>query len=484
MGATTVEQVRPAGGPPRRRGPTRTLAWLLAVVVVLLVGSGFTAMPAGDLVEVLDSLAALVAGLTLAITGAVLISRLPSHRIGWLLLIGGLLFTYANTGAVLATALQTRGFAFASWVFWLAGLCWVPAIVCVAVLIPLLFPTGNLPSRRWRLVVVVALVSIALSTINSAITVYGPGGAPAGISNPVGVTGSLADAIGLVSGLSNLAGVVVLPLVAASLVVRYRRAAGIERAQLRWFAGVVAIIGPAFALGIALGQPTTEPAITIGGLAFLGVFVGFALLPVAIGIAVLRYHLYDIDVIVRRTAVYVPLTAILAGLYAASIALLQRLFVAATGGPSDGAVILSTLILASTFTPIRSWLQGIVDRRFGAAGDAQHLLEKFVSDIATAPWAFDPARTMRAFLAICVGAVGAAGGVAYVGAGEGERGAGRIGAFDVGLLTIPIEAAGRRVGRLELAGRPDRRPYTDRDVALLHRTAAELAASVEPASSA
>ena len=480
MGATHG-QAPLMSSPAGRGGSLRALAWLAAAVVVLLVGAAFTAVPTGDPLQVLGVVAALVAGLTLTLTGAVLVSRLPSHPIGWLLSIGGLLFTFANSGLALAATFFDRGIPLAIWMAWLAGLCWVPAVVCVAALTPLVFPTGHLPSRRWRIVVGVALASIVLSTIQNAFSAYSPGSVPTGLSNPLAVTGSVADVLGLLGGLSSLGGVVCLPLVAASLVSRYRQAAGIERAQLRWFAAVVAIIGPAFAIGIALGQPTTEPAMTVADFAFVITFVGFALLPVAIGIAILRYRLYDIDLIVRRTAVYVPLTAILAGLYAASIALLQRLFIAATGGPSDGAVILSTLILATTFTPIRSWLQGNVDRRFGDAGDGEHLLQKFVADTETAPWALDPTRTMRAFLTVCVRAVGAGGGTAYVGAGEGERGAGRVGtSSDVGVLTVPVETAGHRVGRIELAERPGKRAYSDRDVAMLGRTAAELAAVVEP----
>jgi len=461
---------------------TRAVAWLSSIFVLVLVGFGLTAIPNGDPISVLDVAAALVAAGCLTLTGAVLLTRLPANPIGWLLSVGGLLFALANSESWLPALLVNHGFMFGVWVFWIAALCWVPAVVCVAVLVPLLFPTGHLVSRRWGLVVFAGLASIVLSTLQDAFTPYPPNSAPTGLSNPVGVSGSLLDLLGIFGAISSLAGVVCLPLVAASLISRYRGAAGIERAQLRWFAAVIAIIGPAFAIGIVTSPSDSPFASTIGNLAFLATFVGLALLPVAIGIAVLRYRLYDIDIIVRRTAVYVPLTAILAGLYAASIALLQRVFIAATGGPSDGAVILSTLILATTFTPIRSWLQGMVDRRFGNAGDAEHLIRKFVDDNANASWALDPTRTMRAFLLVCVRALGAPGGLAYVAADDGERGAGSIGVpSDAGALIVPVEAQGRHLGRLELAPRRDRRPYSERDVALLQRAGAEVAAIlVEP----
>ncbi|MGH2406457.1 MAG: hypothetical protein ACRDF7_00070 [Candidatus Limnocylindrales bacterium] len=315
------------------------------------------------------------------------------------------------------------------------------------------------------------------STIQNALSPFG--GAPAGVSNPLALGGAIESDLAFLGAASSLSGIVCLPLIAASLVIRYRRAAGIERAQLRWFVAVAAIIGPAFAIGIVAGALTNDVAVTVANVAYLITFVGLALLPVAIGIAVLRYRLYDIDLIIRRTAVYVPLTAVLAGLYAASIALLQRLFIAATGGPSDGAVILSTLILATTFTPIRAALQGIVDRRFRDAQDAKRLLDAFVDQLSAAAWAPDPARTMRAFLAVSVHALGAAGGVAFAGSAVDERVAGRVrDSSGQPVLVVPVELAGQRIGRVELGARIDRRPYSDRDIEMVHSAGERVAAAI------
>jgi hypothetical protein len=447
---------------------------LIAVAVVLLAGYAVTTIPPGDPLVALISVAGIAAAASLGLSGAFLAARLPGNPIGWALAGGGLLYAYAYSGPGAGAALYEAGFGAGVWLIWLGGLAWVPAIVCMTVLVPLLFPTGRLPWRRWRIVIQVALVAIALNTIQVALSPF-PQGLPAGITNPLAVSGPAADAVGVLGAIASLSGIVCLPLVAASLVLRYRAAAGIERAQLRWFAAVAALIGPAFAIGIGLSGATTEPGATIANLAFLATFIGLALMPVAIGIAVLRYRLYDIDLIVRGTAVYVPLTAILAGLYAATVALFQRLFVAVTGTPSDSAVILSTLILATMFTPIRGWLQGIVDRRFGDTGDAEHVLEAFVRDNATASWALDPTRTMRAFLAVSVRAFGSMGGTAFVGSDGRARLAASIGT-NGSALNVPVEAAGQRVGWIELADRRGARAYSESELALLHRAASELAA--------
>src|SRR5206468_1779904 len=140
-----------------------------------------------------------------------------------------------------------------------------------------------------------------------------------------------------------------------------------------------------------------------------------------------------------RTAVYVPLTAILAGLYAASIAFLQQLFIAATGSPSDGAVILSTLVLVATFTPIKNALQAFVDRRFRDAQDAERRLGAFVDGVASAMWEPSNARVMRGFLGEVVRAVDASGGAAYVVTPAGEALAGQTATRGQGPpLVVPV----------------------------------------------
>src|SRR5205814_8583727 len=113
--------------------------------------------------------------------------------------------------------------------------------------------------------------------------------------------------------------------------------------------------------------------------------VGLLLVPVAVGIAVTRYRLYQIDHLISRTLVYVPLTAVLAGLYAATVTLLQRTFQSVTGNSSDAAIIISTLILASVFTPIRKWLEAIVERRFKPPGGKAQVDESEIDGLSEGP---------------------------------------------------------------------------------------------------
>jgi hypothetical protein len=120
----------------------------------------------------------------------------------------------------------------------------------------------------------------------------------------------------------------------------------------------------------------------------MGLFAAFGLflVPIAVGIAVTRYHLYEIDHLISRTLVYVPLTALLAGLYAATVTLLQKVFQSLTGNTSDAAIILSTLVLASVFTPLRKWLEGLVERRFKPASAGLAAETPTLSDAAAAEW--------------------------------------------------------------------------------------------------
>jgi hypothetical protein len=455
------------------------LVWTVWAVSLVFVLFGLSVIPSGDTVSTLGAEANILAALTLVSSGAVLITRLPRNPIGWLLWLGGFMFAVSNGSTGLPVALLDRGIPGAIWLIWLGGLLWVPAIVCVLVMIPLLFPTGRLPSQRWRAVALGGVFASVASAVQGAFSPFAPGTAPDGVMNPIAADAATQGLLSMLSVAASLSGIVCLPLVAASLVRRYRQSSGVERAQLKWFAAVVAIVGPALVVGIVTGGSTIGPLGTVTVVAWLITLLGLAMLPAAIGLAILRYRLYDIDIIIRRTAIYVPLTAILAGLYAASIALFQRLFVAATGHPSDGAVIMSTLILATTFTPIKSWLQTIVDLHFREAEDPERLFDGFVKGLASAQWAPDPARTIRAFLVLSVRAMGAVGGAGYVGSGVDERFVAetQTRSGQVALIQL-VQVGGRRIGRIEFDTRPAGVPYDDEDIEVLAAAAARVAAAI------
>jgi hypothetical protein len=240
-----------------------------------------------------------------------------------------------------------------------AGVPGVEAVMLVSMLVgfpgaalaftflPLLFPNGRLPSPRWRPVAWIAIADIALLILAIGFT---PTGLFSTRPNPIVLVPAGVPSDAVLAGASvftALSGT----LCAGALLWRYRRADAVTCQQLKWVAGAVAL----FAIGLVVSI-LVPPIDTFALL--------LPVIPLAVGIAVLRYRLYDIDVLIGRALVYVPLTAILAGLYAASVALFQRLFTAITGQTSDAAIVLTTLILAAVFTPARKALENAVERRF------------------------------------------------------------------------------------------------------------------------
>ena len=170
------------------------------------------------------------------------------------------------------------------------------------------------------------------------------------------------------------------------MVIRYRRSDGGERQQLKWFVYGMSVLVVTALIEIPAFAFLPHDA-ALGELTLAGLFIGGALLPVATAVAIMRYGLYEIDVLINRTFVFGALTAVLAGLYAAGIRFFQVLFVAVTGQESDGALVLTTLVLATTFTPIKSRLEGIAARHYRPATGAH------APDAAPQP--ADPAGPLR-----------------------------------------------------------------------------------------
>ena len=385
MRVPTQAATRTTPGQARLGRPQALSVWAVWVVSVALVvagattgllsGSVGTALSSGsvDLYSIITGLMGSVAAVTLATVGAVLASRLPRNPIGWLLLVSGAVLGFS----FVATTPGVTGLPGGIWLLWLGNLTWYPAVVFVGVLLPLLYPTGHLPSPRWRAVVVVAIVTMTLALINTAFSPFSPGSAPPGVSNPLAVSGSLASVLSLMSSAGILAAVVCFPLAAASLVVRYRRAAGVERAQLRWFAAVATLIGLSFAVALMTNSATSGLLAVVSNAAWLLLFVGLALLPVAIGIAILRYRLYEIDRLISRSIGWGVLTVILGAVFVGLVLGLQTLLAPFTGS-NELAVAGSTLLVFSLFQPVRRRVQGIVDRRFNRARyDAQAAVDAF-----------------------------------------------------------------------------------------------------------
>ena len=308
--------------------------------------------------------------------GALLASRRPQNRLGWLLLACGavgaiqlLSGEYAIYGVV-GRATPLPGAVLAGW---LTGWIWLLGVTLIVTYSLLLFPNGSFVSPRWRVVGWLAAVNVIVGMCGLAFG-SGPVEGARFIENPFPLLGELGGALFNVS----FFGLVLLVAASAgSLVVRYRRASGVERQQLKWLVLEAVLIAIATCV-ISFAQvfaPDFKPAQVL----FLGVL---CLMPVAIGLAVLRYRLYDIDVLINRTIVYAVTTTAIGTAFFAGIVVLQAALRPLTGG-SEIAVAASTLVCFALFQPIRRRTQATVDRRFYRARyDASRTLDLFISRLA------------------------------------------------------------------------------------------------------
>ena len=304
----------------------------------------------------------------LAVIGAVVASRQPHNPIGWIFgvisLSLGLLILSAHGYYALSLDVPEPS-RNALLVAWLASWIWIPAMIPTLTLFPLLFPTGRPLTSRWRPIVWMAIATMVVVFIGQA---FAPGRfAEYPVDNPFGVA-----SVGMVIGIAGSILMAVTSLTSlASLVLRFRRSNGDERQQIKWVA-VAAVLFIAIAVGS--GPIQTGISEDVG---FATLLVGILIIAAAVAVSMLRYRLYDIDVVINRALVYGALTAILAGTYLGSVLLLQLALNAVTEG-SGLAVAASTLATAALFRPLRSRTQAVVDRRFFRRKyDAAQTLERF-----------------------------------------------------------------------------------------------------------
>ncbi|MDQ3864156.1 MAG: hypothetical protein M3317_11790 [Actinomycetota bacterium] len=320
--------------------------------------------------------------LAFPLVGALIASRRPNNPIGWICLAVGIFWMLANLTSGYGTyglLAKPGSVPFPALVGSLGEWMWAPALGLLAIYLILLFPDGRLPSRRWRPLAWLSGAVIVLVSVGSALT-PGPMEDFPGIRNPFGLEAYpwIAEAT---QGITLLFPLCILAS-AISLVLRFIRSGGEEREQIKWLAFAALILGIGFSSFLIPGilvpeapgganplwENLLEDAVT---LSFVGV-------PVAVGIAILRYRLYEIDIIINRTLVYGSLTATLVTLYFGVIVVLQRMFVLLTGQQSTLAVVASTLLIAALFTPLRRAIQSFIDRRFYRRRyDARKTLEEF-----------------------------------------------------------------------------------------------------------
>jgi hypothetical protein len=291
------------------------------------------------------------------ILGGLIASRRPENVYGWVWLGFGFGFALAFVAepyAAYALVVEPGSLPIPRTAATVLGLGWVVSVV-VLPFVFLLFPDGRLPSRRWRFV---AWAVAGVGVLTLLLAPMRPEDAGSPFANPFGVGGPAGHAIVFITdaGVYVISAAIVLS--ALSLILRYRRAGVVQRRQIKWFA-LAAIL---FCVPIVLDSLRLDPLPDVWLL--LDEVVPFALLYTAIAVAILRYRLLDIDLIINRALVYGPLTVLLAAVYAGGVVGLQYVFRALTGQESQLAVVASTLAIAALFVPLRRRVQALVDRRF------------------------------------------------------------------------------------------------------------------------
>ncbi len=291
--------------------------------------------------------------------GALVASRRPENPIGWIFCGGGLVNVvqdFALRYADYTLYAQHGALPGGRYMAWISSWVGSPSLMVLAVLLFLLFPNGRLPSRRWRPVVWMAvgggvIVALAVALRPGALDTHS-------IANPLGFGGGIGSVLQVLGNVGGALVPVSLLASVTSLILRLRGARGDERQQLKWFvyAAVLMVGGVAGSLVFSTGRASS--------IAWFMVILGFMVLPICTGIAILKYRLYDIDRIINRTLVYGALTATLVLVYLGGVVMLQGAFRAFTGGDSTLAVVASTLAIAALFGPLRRRIQAFIDRRF------------------------------------------------------------------------------------------------------------------------
>ena len=350
-------------------------AWLLLILGCLLllgvIGMAFARrnVPIPDLQDSepwLSGIFNAIGAFSLLLTGGYLALRLPHNILAWTMLAAG--FGYANH--LFAVAYTYTSYLVVAEPLPLTALMFVLAAVGISVQLPavplivLLFPTGKLPSPRWR----IAYGVCAFSVVVFSFAWLSPAGRFVPFENPLAQAGNFSLVMNILTTTAWFSILFLMSASAISAVVRGLRAKGQERQQFKWLA-----------LAILLYLVSLLWLNASGVLAYFAKTLALASIPLAIAIAVVRYRLWDLDVVIRRTTQYVLLTGILALVYFGSIVVLQQLITPFTG-ESDVAVVLSTLLIAGLFLPLRRKIQGIIDRRFFRRKyDAEKVLAQFAA---------------------------------------------------------------------------------------------------------
>ena len=339
-----------------------SIALLLAALVLMFVDRGsdvpsnVAVWSASDVLDVLVSLG-------VPILGIVIVNKRPKNAIGWVFIVAGIALALGSIGqtyAVHALRADPGSLPAGRALAWVSNVLWPIPIIALTVLF-LLFPTGHLPSPRWRPVAWLVVATCAVLTLGALIL------ATAGWSDPFGgidaAAGSAGDVARVAIVIAVFAEVVALLLSVASLVVRFRRSTGVERLQLKWFVSAAALAAVAFSVGIFVDSAVVSVILSISLLC----------LYVAIGIAMVKHNLYDIDVIINKTITYGALAAFITAIYVVVVVVIGAVI-----GVTEGVSLLATAVVAVAFQPIRRRAQQIANRLvYGERATPYEVLSRF-----------------------------------------------------------------------------------------------------------
>jgi hypothetical protein len=362
------------------------VAMFIAVVVLDVLARSAQSPGNSTTLGTISETVSFVLFLAFPVIGALIASRRPQNPIGWICLADGLLWMIlaVTDGYSVYGVTKPGSVPFPVAVGTLSNQwLWVPTVGLLGIYLVLLFPDGRLPSRRWRPLAWFSGVMIVLLSVTEGLA-PGPLENQRGVRNPFGL-----EALPWLVDVSYI----ILPLLplcifasAVSMVLRFRRSRGAVRQQIKWvafvasFSGLLYLIAMISTLVVQVSSSSVPQFPWWAEVLFSVAALSFAGVPVAIGFAVLKYRLYDIDVIINRTLVYGSLTAMLVALYFGSVATSQTMLRALTGQTEQPqlAIVVSTLVIAALFNPLRRRIQSFIDRRFYRRKyDARKTLEAF-----------------------------------------------------------------------------------------------------------
>lgn len=443
-------------------------AWLLCALTLVLVG-GALSLARFNQTEP-EILLIAVGVVSSGLVGGVIASRRPTHLIGWLFAVDAVAFAFMAFGSEYATyglVTEPGSLPGALVLAWVQSLLVVPVVVSILVLLPLYFPDGHLVSWRWRPVLWLAAGWASYEAVVSAVRPGELQNVP-GVDNPLGIT-SLRPLIEVMDGPSLAIWLAILVAASASLVVRLRRSAAEERQQVKWLAYAVVgwVLMVLLTFPAAAIDPAAERAVSVG------LAIAFAGIPIAAGMAVLRYRLYDIDVIINRTLVYGILTVGVAGIYVLVVGYLAAVFHARD---QLAVSLLSTGLVALLFQPMRERLQRGVNRlMYGERDQPYRVLSRLGQrlEATLAPDDILPAivQTVADALNLPYAAIGLRhGGGIVVAAATGRPVA--------NLLRMPLVYQGEPVGELHLGPRAGDNTLSPTDRRLIEDLARQAGVAV------